>query len=145
MATQTRIAYVYDQLADILANTKEEKTALQAFRAMRNLNTIGSLFAVKPRLIENRRDATMRLDQIADQVYRDLDRGLAYSKIATNLRVDARRVRKLKQAWDNTPKFVKAEHRERWRRTPQQQADLLEEGRDLGNRRVLARRPVIPD
>ena len=44
MPVTTRRAEIYDLLADILANTTQEKIALVAFQAMRNLNPRGALF-----------------------------------------------------------------------------------------------------
>ena len=88
---------------------------------------------------------TVKLDAIADQVYRELSKGLPYSKIATHLRVDSRRVRRLKQVWDGLPEFVREDHRKVWARTQRRQANVLEVGRDIGHRQVLLRRTSVAD
>ena len=132
MPTQSRRSEIYDALATILANTTQEKIALAAFRAKRNINPKGALYLVKPRVLEDR-NQTVKLDAIADQVYCELNKGLPYSKIATHLRVDSRRVRRLKAVWDGLPEFVREDHRKVWARTQRRQANVLEVGRDIGH------------
>ncbi len=143
MPAKSRIAEIYDQLAEILANTTQEKIALVAFRAMRNLNPRGALFIVKPRIIEDRSE-TIKLDQIADQVYRELDKGLPYSKIARTFGLTIAGCAGSSKSGTACP-FIKDEHRRVWSRTQRRQANVLEKGRDAGHRRVLLRRPSVAE
>ena len=125
---------LYERLADILATTTQEKIALTAFRAMRALNPRGRLFIVTPLLVEEH-DSRIRLsDAVAEQIYRELDRGLAYSRVAGNLRISARRVRKLQAVWNSLPEWLRDQHRREWTRTRRRQPDV--ERRRVGRRVV---------
>jgi hypothetical protein len=134
----SRKACLFDALAAILATTNQEKVAITAFRAMRELHPRGSLFIVKPNIVADR-DSTVRLDDIRSQVYRDLDRGLPYSAVARALRIDHRRVLRLKRDWDQLMETTKEMYRDDWSEERQRQRETLELGRAEANARSLER------
>lgn len=136
---------LYECLADILSTTKEERTALKAFRAMRALNPKGALFLVTPLLVDGTENKVRLSDAVAAQIYRELDRGLPYSRVASNLRISARRVRKLQAVWNSLPEWLRDQHRREWTRQSKRQNNVLEIGRDAGNRRVLLRRTSVAE
>ena len=107
---------------------------------MRALNPRGRLFIVTPLLVDDHDSRIKLSDAVAQQIYRELDQGLPYSRVAGNLRISARRVRKLQAVWNGLPEWLRDQHRREWTRTRRRQPDVLEEGRDAGNRRVLLRR-----
>lgn len=132
-----------DGLALILATTQQDSVALTAFKLMRKLHPRGSLFVVQPITLQNDR-GTVQLDDIRHQVWRDLDLGVPYYKIAIALRVDHRKIKLLKDEWDRLLPEAQEYRRERWSAERKARSNLIEDARDLVNRGVVDRlRPTL--
>ena len=133
----SRKSALLEKLALILSTTEQDSVALAAFRAMRALHPRGALFVVNP-IVVLRPKREVDIDRLEDLVFADLDRGLAYSRIAVALRTDHRKVRVLRDRWAAMSEARKQQRREGWAEERRQRRDVLEEARDEANSRYVA-------
>ena len=109
---------------------------------MRNLNPRGRLFIVTPLLVDDRDSRIKLSDAVAEQIYRELDRGLRTAGSPATCASAPAECGSSRQSGTRCPSGCRISIGANGRVQRRRQPDVLEEGRDAGNRRVLRRTSV---